>query len=460
MKKLILTFALGIFSLFQLQAQNGVAISTSSSATPDASAILDVQSTSQGMLIPRVDITDLATAAPVSSPATSLMVYNTNTTTGPGFFYWNGSAWVKSTGAEKLNDLSDVKVVTATVSSYYFGLNSPTSATEESNIGIGDYALNDATTAKQNVAIGNFSLDALTTGSQNTALGVASGEHLKTGDHNIIVGLGIDVSSTSASNELNIGDAIYGTNIYQTDSTAHIGINTQTPNASAALDIASTTSGILIPRMTKAERDAISSPATGLMIYQTDNTPGFYYYDGSAWASSVGAKSINDLSDAYTDGSTYFIGYRTGSYPSGTSKNIVLGQNALGFMGSGDANIAIGHEVGGLFDGGSNNIMIGKEVEVSADNANNEINIGDAIYATGIYGSSAKVGIGNTNNAPSATLDVSGDVKVGTSINIGTFVHITPGSAPSSPTLGDVYVNSSDNHIYFYNGSSWLQLDN
>ena len=96
MKKLILTLALGIFSLFQLQAQNGVAISTSSSATPDASAILDVQSTSQGMLIPRVDITDLATAAPVSSPATSLMVYNTNTSTGPGFFYWDGSACYRS----------------------------------------------------------------------------------------------------------------------------------------------------------------------------------------------------------------------------------------------------------------------------------------------------------------------------------------------------------------------------
>ncbi len=52
---------------------------------------------------------------------------------------------------------------------------------------------------------------------------------------------------------------------------------------SAMLDISSTSKGVLIPRMTQAERNAISSPATGLMIYQTDGTAGFYYYNGSAW---------------------------------------------------------------------------------------------------------------------------------------------------------------------------------
>ncbi len=55
-------------------------------------------------------------------------------------------------------------------------------------------------------------------------------------------------------------------------------------HASAALDVASTEKGILIPRMTETERDAISSPATGLMIFQTDGTSGFYYYTGSAWS--------------------------------------------------------------------------------------------------------------------------------------------------------------------------------
>eukprot|EP01035_Chromulina_nebulosa_P023113 gene23113-29949_t len=63
------------------------------------------------------------------------------------------------------------------------------------------------------------------------------------------------------------------------------------PDASAILDASSTNKGILVPRMTAAQKIAISSPATGLMIYQTDGTSGFYYYTGSAW-SAVGGSSL------------------------------------------------------------------------------------------------------------------------------------------------------------------------
>jgi hypothetical protein len=55
-----------------------------------------------------------------------------------------------------------------------------------------------------------------------------------------------------------------------------------TPNASALLDISSTTKGFLPPRMTTTQRDLIATPAAGLMIYNTTtNRPNFY--DGSAW---------------------------------------------------------------------------------------------------------------------------------------------------------------------------------
>ncbi|OQX78648.1 MAG: hypothetical protein B6D61_05030 [Bacteroidetes bacterium 4484_249] len=54
-------------------------------------------------------------------------------------------------------------------------------------------------------------------------------------------------------------------------------------DASAMLDVKSATGGVLVPRMDMTARNGISGPATGLLIYQTDNTPGFYYYDGSAW---------------------------------------------------------------------------------------------------------------------------------------------------------------------------------
>lgn len=75
-------------------------------------------------------------------------------------------------------------------------------------------------------------------------------------------------------------------------STGAAGIGTTTPNATSLLEIQSTKKGLLIPRMTKNQRDAINSPATGLLIYQTNVTPGFYYYDGSAWQPiSSGASS-------------------------------------------------------------------------------------------------------------------------------------------------------------------------
>jgi len=70
---------------------------------------------------------------------------------------------------------------------------------------------------------------------------------------------------------------------------AQVGIGTTTPNASSALEISSTDTGILIPRMTQVQRNAIPTPATGLLIYQTDNSPGFYYYTGVIWTTFGGA---------------------------------------------------------------------------------------------------------------------------------------------------------------------------
>lgn len=55
------------------------------------------------------------------------------------------------------------------------------------------------------------------------------------------------------------------------------------PDSSAMVDIKSTNKGLLIPRMTKVQRDSISNPALGLLIYQLDIKPGFYYFDGTAW---------------------------------------------------------------------------------------------------------------------------------------------------------------------------------
>ncbi len=61
-----------------------------------------------------------------------------------------------------------------------------------------------------------------------------------------------------------------------------IGIGTSSPDASSLLDVSSTTKGLLIPRMTTAQRNAIGSPAAGLMVFDT-TTNQFMGRNSSAW---------------------------------------------------------------------------------------------------------------------------------------------------------------------------------
>ena len=82
-------------------------------------------------------------------------------------------------------------------------------------------------------------------------------------------------------------------------------------DGSAMLDVKSTDMGMLIPRMTETQRDDITTPATGLMIFQTDEIAGFYYYDGSAWALVGGTTySVGD----FAQGGIVFLVDETGKH--------------------------------------------------------------------------------------------------------------------------------------------------
>lgn len=87
----------------------------------------------------------------------------------------------------------------------------------------------------------------------------------------------------------------------------NVGINTTAPDGSAALEISSDNAGVLIPRLTELQRDAIPNPATGLLIFQTDVAPGFYYYTGVIWT-GFGGQGWNISGQAGTDSSLNFIG--------------------------------------------------------------------------------------------------------------------------------------------------------
>jgi hypothetical protein len=67
----------------------------------------------------------------------------------------------------------------------------------------------------------------------------------------------------------------------------NVGIGTTSPHSSALLEVASTTKGVLFPRMTGEQREAIEEPATGLIVYQTDATEGLYIYKSTGWTQII-----------------------------------------------------------------------------------------------------------------------------------------------------------------------------
>lgn len=99
-----------------------------------------------------------------------------------------------------------------------------------------------------------------------------------------------------------------------------VGVNTTTPHASAALDVTSTTQGVLVPRMTSTQRGMIASPATGLLVYQTDAPAGFYFYNGG-W-SLLGAQG--PAGPAGPTGATGATGPAGQGVPTGGTANQVL----------------------------------------------------------------------------------------------------------------------------------------
>ncbi|MAX70975.1 MAG: cell wall anchor protein [Flavobacteriaceae bacterium] len=91
---------------------------------------------------------------------------------------------------------------------------------------------------------------------------------------------------------------------------SQVGIGTTNPNPSSILELNSTSQGMLTPRMTTAQRNGITTPAEGLLVYDTDESS-FYYYSSGSWIPLEGSdirnnykliKSIDDLSDELTAG--------------------------------------------------------------------------------------------------------------------------------------------------------------
>ena len=141
-----------------------------------------------------------------------------------------------------------------------------------------------------------------------------------------------------------------GNDVYNT--TGEVGIGTTTPAASALLDLTSTSKGMLIPRMTAAQKTAIATPSTGLLIFQTDAPAGFYYYNGTGWLNLSNLGTTNryipySINTNFYAGGQSLTGAASGTYidisnsdlvidvPSGfTSNRVVIKWDTWGDVGT------------------------------------------------------------------------------------------------------------------------------
>lgn len=210
-----------------------VGIGTNSPAT---SAQLDVSSTTKGFLPPRMTS---AQRSAIGSLTAGLMVYQTDATAG--LYYYNGSAWIYIINATT-NVLSVTNggtgVTTSTGSGSVVLSTSPSFTTP--SIGAAT-----ATSLVSPTITGGTGTTQTLTYKTTTGIGATGADHIFQVGNN---------GATEALRILNNGD---------------IGIGTSSPNSSAKLDISSTTQGFLPPRMTTSERDAISSPSSGLILYNS-----------------------------------------------------------------------------------------------------------------------------------------------------------------------------------------------
>ena len=160
---------------------------------------------------------------------------------------------------------------------------------------------------------------------------------------------------------------------------AQVGIGTTTPNSSAALDVTSTSAGLLPPRMTAIQRNAISGPSAGLMIWCTDcGTNGeLQVYNGTSWTNFTGGTRTSSVrtqigSDIDGEAVDDQSGYSVSLSSDGSIVAIGAVQNDGNGTNSGHVRVyknvsGTWTQVGSDIDGEASNDWSGYSVSLSSD---------------------------------------------------------------------------------------------
>lgn len=174
--------------------------------------------------------------------------------------------------------------INPTVKNTFFGMSSGSSTTTgDQSTGFGYEALKNQTTGSNNTAFGNLALSSVTTGdkntaigdlsllsstgSYNTAIGSGAGRFLTTGSNNIAIGYNVQLPSNTDSNQLNIGNVIYGTGLFGSLS-GNIGIGTTNPISKLHIETSAGSAGVTVVSPNGNPRLLLANSATALNVKQ------------------------------------------------------------------------------------------------------------------------------------------------------------------------------------------------
>ncbi|MCX6320029.1 MAG: hypothetical protein NTW29_22310 [Bacteroidetes bacterium] len=267
MKKLLFSLCVTVLVHNISHAQN-VGVGTT---TPHASAALEISGTNKGVLIPRISFANRPAA-----PATGLLIYQTDIDSG--FYYYNGTAW-KYLPQELVTGSGNNGQI-----SFWSGNNKlsgsqhlfwDTIATKL-RIGLDTNGVNKLTVA----GTGGVKISSTNPGSGYgdwIALNVGSADSSK---DRLVAGLLNGVPAIGAHN-----NTLSAWKPFSISPLGGLAIGGTIVDTSAVVDIRSEGNdrGVLLPRLTKLQREAIYNPAQGLITYQTDLDSGFYFYKGTGW---------------------------------------------------------------------------------------------------------------------------------------------------------------------------------